>query len=709
MESRRFLFLIFMCMVMYLVSIGFRLVEIPAWQAEQLKINGEYLMATHDAYTWLAGAEGINRYTGRALSEMLWFLHAGTGIHTATLGFWIPALIAPLVILPVVWLAFRLKQPEVSIVAALLSACSLGFLLRTRVGFLDTDVLTLFFPTVLAVGLLAWLNPWCEHTWNLRKRTHSEPPERTVSYWIGAMVLGLVIQGYIWFYGKPHVSFALLVIAFLLGIYFAAIGKRKSMVFGLLIVLAVGWGGLLGLCICGVVIVFAYYRPRISETWSFFTVFAIIVFGIVGTDVWSLMHDMVEKVLAYAKVSSVQEDNAELQLPAIAQSVREAQNVDWKAMAERMAGHWVVFVLALFGYGYLVWKRPLFLVFLPMLALGFLSVKLGNRFSMFGGVAIGIGLAFGTNRFMIDRGQSALRRWMVQLLLGMIVVWPLLSTVQKLGPNPILPKVYAKTFVELGSLSRQKAQLWQWWDYGYAAQYYAKRRTFGDGGKHDGDFLYPLALVHTTESGLQANQVIKFVASAQMQHYRARLKNGTYPYLEGNATAYSNQPIKPLRSMGPQKAESFVQSLASKKRDWPNNLPEQYFVLSWENLRLAYWISYYGSWDLVTGKGDPGRIHQIRGQARFNLQDGVLQLPQKEAPLLEMDIIDQEGRRHLNFQNSHGVYAILNQLSRELYIMDDTIYNSLMVQMLIGDPKEYRENFELVVEHYPWTRAYRVK
>ena len=41
--------------------------------------------------------------------------------------------------------------------------------------------------------------------------------------------------------------------------------------------------------------------------------------------------------------------------------------------------------------------------------------------------------------------------------------------------------------------------------------------------------------------------------------------------------------------------------------------------------------------------------------------------------------------------------------------MDRTIYKSMMVQMLIAEPVEFKPYFELVADHYPWARAYRVR
>jgi dolichyl-diphosphooligosaccharide--protein glycosyltransferase len=52
---------------------------------------------------------------------------------------------------------------------------------------------------------------------------------------------------------------------------------------------------------------------------------------------------------------------------------------------------------------------------------------------------------------------------------------------------------------------------------------------------------------------------------------------------------------------------------------------------------------------------------------------------------------------------------VLNELSREIYVMDDLVYRSMLIQMLIGDPERFSDHFELVEDRFPWNRAYRAK
>ena len=77
-----------------------------------------------------------------------------------------------------------------------------------------------------------------------------------------------------------------------------------------------------------------------------------------------------------------------------------------------------------------------------------------------------------------------------------------------------------------------------------------------------------------------------------------------------------------LADKGPKGAQAFVESLAEEDKEFSEDLPPQYLVLTWQNLDLAYWISHFGNWDLVEGKDNPYRIRQVRGEASFNTRRG---------------------------------------------------------------------------------------
>lgn len=375
--------------------------------------------------------------------------------------------------------------------------------------------------------------------------------------------------------------------------------------------------------------------------------------------------------------------------------------MDWSSLGPRLGGNWIVFVLGVAGFGFVSWRRPALLVFLPFLLLGLASLKLGNRFAMYGTVAVGMGMGFGLSELMRSFGQSQGRRWIAQLILACVALWPAAQFMAEARPVPVLPKIYAQTFLDLKDVANPEALLWQWWDYGYAAQYYAERATFGDGGRQSGPWLYPLARVHCADSPREAAQFMRYFGQAMFE-------DGSKNKTDVQAALFRGNPVAELRAMDVVQAQRFLSDLVVGAQNWPTSV-HNYFVVSWENLRLASWISYYGNWDIALGTSSPGKIQQVRGEVRFDSTAGSLVVNGKSTSVDSLDVVEPEGVRHFQWPRGTGVHVVINQMSRQVFLMDARMYRSMMVQMLLRPASEFNDEFSLVVENYPWVRAYKVR
>jgi dolichyl-diphosphooligosaccharide--protein glycosyltransferase len=691
---------LFAFVLAFALAAALRLIELEHWQADHLFIDGEPLMATHDAYAWLAGAKGIGSYVDSSLAGLIRFLHQITGLQLGTIGFWLPVLTVPWLALPACLLARFMRLSEAGVIFAVMSGSSIGFLVRTRLGFCDTDLLALFFPLAFACALTAWLVVQTGQGWKRSAEATDIHDRLSVSLAILAGVCGAL--NFIAYTQGGSILLAVLGMSALLGFGLAPKGQLMQVWAVLVLVYALTFGGLPGLALSSLLAMVLVLRP------TFFTQrhgMLILLFSTALIFFYAGLHAKIvayfNMIMVYAKTQPVElaSNASALQLPDIVQSVREAQNLQWLEMTERIAGHVALFVIGVTGYIFAVIRRPQLLVFLPFLVLGMASVKLGNRFAMYGGVTLGVGFGFGVAELLRLLGQSQGRRWIAQLALCCVVFWPAGNMMSQMQPVPVLPKVYAQTFADLRDKIESDARLWQWWDYGYAGQYYAERLTFGDGGAHDGAWLYPLARVHSTASALQANQLMKYVTQAQRM-------NSDNP--EPVAYYWTN-PMAGLEPMGALAASDFVDNLATLDQTFPSDLPAQYLVLSWENLRLGSWISYYGNWDMVSGAASPGKIQQVRGEVRLDTSSGAVLVNDAQIPVDSLDVLEQDGIRHFEWPKNAGSHVVVNQLSRQVFLMDTKMYRSMMVQMLIGDAKLFEPHFELVDDKFPWTRVYRAK
>jgi dolichyl-diphosphooligosaccharide--protein glycosyltransferase len=710
LRHRRLLLCLLLFLVVYGASIGVRLAEAPQWQDPGLEVAGEKLQATHDAYTWLADAKGTGRHPDSAMAHITRWAQAVSGVQYGNIGFWFPAFVAPLAVISFIILGWYWRMEEGALPAAVLAASCQGFLLRSRLGFYDTDVLSLFFPLLMGVLLIMTFTPYLRSGWS---RKASPPklldPEAWRCFLLYCAGIGLVGWAYMWFYNRPSIMLSELVaLVFCILVLSRNWWQVGYLVVGILVVQAVALAGWVGLLTSAVFIGLVLYLPRIAAERRLFIgylfVFACVVF--LETELTGQVLGIAQNVLEYAKILPAVEEGG-VSLPTVHQSVREAQSIDWGNLVERVAGSWFIFIPAVLGLAYVVWTYPTTLVFVPMLGLAVFSYKLGNRFTMYGGPVIGLGLGFGAALLFWRTGLAKSVRVLCLLAIAVLVMLPIWDMATKLRPAPVVSKPFAKAYIDLKDRIPEDARLWQWWDFGYAAQYYAERITFGDGGKNKGSFLYPLARVHSTRSPRQASQMMHYITASQPHEYA---RNQTaYQDMPEFWKPYLADPVALLADKGPERAMAFVESLAEEDKSFSEDLPPQYLVLTWQNMSLAYWISHFGNWDLVEGEANPGRIRQVRGEASFNTRRGTVQLRNQQLPLEELTLIRKSGIRTESWPNSSNAYAVLNQLSGELYLMDGKIYNSVMIRMLLDKPTQFNDHFELVMDRAPWVRVYRAK
>lgn len=686
-------------------TISIRLAELPYWQDGSLLLNGERLMATHDAYAWLAGVKGLGSHVDAPFSRLLDMLHSVLKLDVAMLGFWSPVLFVPLLTFPVCLLARFMRLPEGGLVFGILATSGLGYLVRTRLGFCDTDVLTLFFPVSVASCLAVWLSALVRHV-RFRTTSRFEADVSSFRMMLLAFCIGVLGKLGILFYASSmSLIFATYSVATLLGAVLASRDARETFWAGMVLMFAMTFGGWAAALLASGWAVWCLRKPQgIAAEYQIagMVIVAIVVFML--ANVHELIWAWLQRVFFYAKSGAPGFGNstaAGIKLPDIAQSVREAQNLDWSLIGARMGGNWLVFFFGMLGFSFVCWRRPALLVFLPFLGLGLASVKLGNRFAMYGTVGIGMGLGLGVSELMHVLGQSQGRRWIVQLAMACVALWPSAVFMQEVMPVPVLPKVFAGTLLELRDKAEPDALLWQWWDYGYAAQYYAERASFGDGGRQAGPWLYPLARVHCADSPRQAAQLIRYFGQAM-------LEDGSKNKTDVQAALLAGNPVAALQAMDVAQAQGFLSGLVADSRDWPTSV-SNYFVVSWENLRLASWISYYGNWDVATGTSSPGKIQQVRGDIQLDSATGLLKINGNSMSVDSMDVMSAEGDRHFQWPQGTGSHVVVNQMSRQVFLMDDKMYRSMMVQMLLRPASDFSDEFSLVVDNFPWARAYRVR
>ncbi len=379
-----------------MLSGGLRLLEFPLWDSSQYRVGGETLLATHDAYYWVAGAEGRNdSASGTPMAALLKGVSLVTRVPPARVAFWLPALLAALVAIPIALWAVFLGWRHLALPAAMLGSLAPAYYTRSRLGFYDTDWAALFFPLLCSWLLAERLRP------ALRRRVHLEN-DGTEGTRPGPVDFALPVAAAL---GLPwhrwvglYLTLALW-IAGALAILLARPASRARALVSLLplaLVVAFGAYGLAG----GLVLLWlaggklwmnpAEWRGPLQTL-----LLALLVALLVGATAVQSHAYLLPSFRAYIAGSPVETmggaKQAGVAFPEAKDSIQETQRM---GLASTMAA--VGFIPALTALGMLgllglMWNEPAGALLLPLTLLGTASLRLGARFAMFAVPTVALG------------------------------------------------------------------------------------------------------------------------------------------------------------------------------------------------------------------------------------------------------------------------------------------------------------------------------
>jgi len=702
----------------FCATLAVHLLEAPNWNSLAYMAAGERILATHDSYCWLAGAKGVGEYAHFGMAALARQLARLTGAPLWAIGFFAPPVLGSLAAVATGLWAWRLAGRRAAILAGFTGGLAPGFYYRTRLGYYDSDPFTLLMPLLLGLFLATLMAPCCTRAWTMSEAERDRPaPVPAWTPWL-ALAFGLVARVAHFAHDDIH---PLGIGLFWLGLGLAlltALPGRRVLALRLLTVYALaayagprrygaevfqlGLTDLPGLLLAASAAWLAWKRParlarRLDHPWPWLAVLAVMI---PACGLLLPLGPFWAKALSYFKpvadagLTRLATGEAGPSYPSITQSIREAKNIaDFGLFFDGVSFSTIGGVAGLLGILALLALRPAFALLLPITVLAFASLKLGARFAMFGGpvfaLGLGVGLYWLAKNLAHSLGWSArVPVWLQGLLAAAILLVSYAPRYAETRPTPVLGAKHALALMDLKRSAPKDAVVWTWWDFGYATQYYAERLTTVDGGRHAGRDIFPTALALTTDSFRQAAQVIRFSASRK----------------GGPAARWDAMPALAVRRE--------LESLRERDLSFAP-APEQLLVVCWENVSLLHWLSFYGSWDVAAGTGSHAKAMSLGEAMNLDKPTGLLTIKSKPKPLplASAEILSAKGVSRVAMkEHPGGAHLLVNEPSRQAMLLDDMAYNSMAVQLLIGDPHrpEQSRYFTLLHEGFPSVRIYKV-
>ena len=722
------------------LALALRFAEWPAWQDPEFRLGQEWLLATHDAYHWVAGAENFGLAKDHPMALMLKGLADFLHTPPATVAFWFPMLLASLVALIVFAWVWALGSMEAGIAAGLLTSISPGFLARTLLGFYDTDLVTLFFPLFITLIPATWamrymilphevLKKMRLFTWRKKDPPHKIktkgnpetllPGNSNPLHWFALLLL--TFSGIVsWWTQAWHSVFPYLIrynclLLLALAIILAQKRKRGLLILGSLTYIL---PSLLGpyAAFFALFLILANH-PKCRKLLRLLTHPLILTLATIGVLGLMIQGDLYTTILnhinAYVKHSADQREALAVSLayPSVAQSIVEVQDLNFATLISYFHPWPEAAFLGLLAFGIVVVLRPGALFLLPLAALALLSTKLGGRMVMFGAPIIAIGLSLPIYWFLERVVRSKLRgMWaglLTSILLSAILIVPFIDLIPAMSQGPMINRRHADCLQRAQDITPKEALLWIWWDWGYAAHHFARRHTICDGAQHAGPSLYLPAAVFATDNPRFARQLIRYTA-----------QKGN---VAGNVFA----------GLDPVQAQALIEKLHSRETPLIQTKERIFIITSFEMVRLGFWISNFGSWNFITQKSEGGALSIVPQGLSYRLDTGEVRL---EGALNSVDaasisVFEETGITHKNYveewfqthpkatskeqqeflSKRRNVHFLFNKVTGEKIAVDERLAQSLMIRLLTASAQDSSLSpyFKLVYDNV-FARIYEV-
>ncbi|WP_280141301.1 STT3 domain-containing protein [Maridesulfovibrio ferrireducens] len=628
------------------------------------------------------------------MSGLIRFLGSVTGAQYGNIAFWLPAVFAGFCAIAAFAWGMLVAGPWVGLVGAVYATSIPAYYFRTRLSYYDTDVVTLFFPLLISVLLARWVSLGIRDSWLPKKTKEVEFKPTVWGYCLPVVAGALTSYGSLWHANVLTFGQLSIFVAFGLTLFCGTQKSRPDLLRGLILFLVSSLAGLFGVA-AALLLILIFTLPSVKDHKLYRNLYVLLAFFVAIAALngmgQTLVSTILIKISSYLKpVSDVASTVSGPQYPGITQSVIEAQNVSFDILFSNLTGSEVLGWFGFATFFFALFMRPLLVFLLPFVAVTFASVYMGGRFSMFGGIVLGIGLSFVIywliNQFIINKKQKMFLGLVQSVVIIAILFSNLYTMYIQAPPTPIMGPAHVKALIESGKNMPKDSTVWTWWDWGYATMYYAGVNSFANGGNHYGTVLFPLSFAYATPSFLQSNQVIKFSAV-----------NG-------------NNPAAVWGKMSGKEVQELVQSFGSVRYEFPNTA-KQYIVVSWENIRLAYWILYYGSWNVRTAIGVHPNVLAINSAFDFNYEEGLF-TTKGDSPLKvsSYDFLKSNQRLTRAFSRSVGPHLLFNEAISQGFLVDSFAYSSMLIRLLLDDPTspDIANYFKITYEGYPSVRVYEV-
>ena len=678
--------------VAYFFSFAVRLIWVYQFHENpQFMWNGELMINTNDGYAWASAAqkwlEGTLQHNPQvkdvfytAAITLTAFAAKYLPFSLDTVILYMPAVISSLVVIPIILIGRLFNMTSVGFFAALLGSIAWSYYNRTMVGYFDTDMFSAMAPMFILYFLLATLKS-----------------ERPVFALFAA--LSVLVYPFLYDHGQAIVySMGVLYMA-----YMVVFHRKESFTYQSVLLVSLGLINInVWLQLAAILLVYVSVKKNLLSKTS--TLYAAVISVLVFLYTGHVFGLILGKVMLYLNRGV---DESGLHYYQVIQTVREAGQIPFDTMANRISGSVAGVFVAVAGYVVLIIRHKEFILALPLIGIGIFSLWGGLRFTVY---AVPVAAISAVYLFYVMASYLENRAARIALIGGLTgaMLYPNITHIVGYKVPTVFNSEEVAVLDRLSKTGSDKDYVVTWWDYGYPIWYYGNKNTLIDGGKHDQD-NFIVSEILTTNSPLEAARLSRIAVETYVESGYKKIAD----------TVFKNKQPDQLDP------NAFLENLRYGDVRLPEATRNVYLYLPYRMLDIFPTVAVFSNLDLNSGQAyrqpffyatsgfrDSAETIDLGRGIIIDKQNGVVRLGQQELPLKAMYRVNllKDGAIRADQQLVHmnGSLSLIYMASYGKFLLvDDKMLNSTFVQMFVLG-KYDNALFEPVVSD-PWVRVYKLK
>ncbi|MCR6573831.1 undecaprenyl-diphosphooligosaccharide--protein glycotransferase [Campylobacter insulaenigrae] len=702
-ENNSFIYTCILILIAFTFSVLCRLYWV-AWASEfhEFFFNNQLMITTNDGYAFAEGARdmiaGFHQpndlsYFNSSLSTLTYWLYKILPFSFEGIMVYMSTFFASLIVIPIILIAREYKLTTYGFIAALLASIANSYYNRTMSGYYDTDMLVLVLPMLVLLSFI----------------------RLTIDKDIFTLLLSpIFIMIYLWWYPSSYsLNFAMIGLFALYTLIF----HRKEKIFYLAIIVMIialsmlAWYYKLTL----IVLLFAIFALK-EEKINFYIIWSLIFASILILFLSGGLDPVLYQLKFYIfKSNDVQNlKEAAFLYFNVNETIMEVNTIDLEVFMQRISSSVAVFILSFIGLFFLCKDHKSMFLALPILALGFVALVAGLRFTIYAVPVMALGFGYFLHIFITFlRRKKILSNFkninIILILASIFALVPAMVHIYYYKSSTVFTSYEAQILDDLKQKAQREDYVVAWWDYGYPIRYFSDVKTLIDGGKHLGKDNFFSSFILSKDPISAANMArlsVEYTEKSFKENYPDILKAMIKDYNQTNA-------------------KDFLENLNDINFNLNEKTRDIYIYMPYRMLRIMPIVAQFSNTSPDTGNQEKSlffsqanAIAQDPTSGSVMLDNGVEIINDFRALKIEGNtfslkaFVDIEsitnGKYYYNeIDPKSQIYLLFLREYKSFILLDENLYNSTYIQMFLLN--QYDQNLYEQITNDPRAKIYRLK